>query len=108
MRWIDDGTEMKFFSMERDVAYDIRDGSVKYRELKLYNIRTGNIFCRIQIGDRYEYRTHYKIQTVPHFEGIEEELYKLVMRDVHEGEPYSYDRYILPLFREKKLKELGI
>jgi hypothetical protein len=47
MRWLDGDSEMKFFSKERDVLYD----KGKYRRFNLYNVRTGNIFCRLSIYD---------------------------------------------------------
>lgn len=95
MKWIDNGNEMKFFSKEREVKYK------KYREINLYNIRTGTIFCQLKIYD-----DGYKIETLDFFNDIKDELYTLMMRDIVTEEPYSYDKWILPLFREKKLNDL--
>jgi hypothetical protein len=35
-------------------------------------------------------------------------MYDFIMRDLETDEPYSYDRWILPFFREIKLKSIGI
>jgi len=79
------------------------DEKEKYRVFTLYNIRTGTVFCMLKI---YEYR--YEIQVLDFFEPIKNEMYDFIMRDLETDEPYSYDRWILPFFREIKLKELGI
>jgi len=97
MRWLDGDSEMKFFSKERDVLYD----KGKYRRFNLYNVRTGNIFCRLSIYD-----DHYKIETLDFFEDIKDELYTLIMRDILSEEAYNYDKWILPLFRNKKIEEI--
>jgi hypothetical protein len=98
MRWLDGDSEMKFFSKEREVRYD-EEG--KYREFNLYNVRTGIIFCRLRI---YDDRT--EIRTLDFFNEIKDELYTLIMRDIASEEEYSYDKWILPLFRQKKLEEI--
>jgi hypothetical protein len=98
MRWLDGDSEMKFFSKEREVRYD-EEG--KYREFGLYNVRTGTIFCRLRI---YDDRT--EIRTLDFFKEIEDDLHTLIMRDIVSEEAYSYDKWILPLFRQKKLEEI--
>ncbi len=97
MRWIDDGHEMKFFSKTREVRYN------NHRIFTLYNIRTGLVFCKLKIYDN-----QYEIEVLDFFEPIKNKMYDFIMRDLETDEPYSYDRWILPLFREIKLKELGI
>ena len=101
MRWINEGNEMKFFSLQREVKYT--DGKGHHRVFKLYNIRTGTVFCEMKAYD-----DRYDIQVLDFFEPIKNEMYDLIMRDLVADESYSYDRLILPLFREIKLKELGI
>ena len=98
MRWLDGDSEMKFFSKKREVRYD-EEG--KYREFGLYNVRTGTVFCRLRI---YDDRT--EIRTLDFFNEIKDELYTLIMRDIASEEAYSYDKCILPLFRQKKLEEI--
>jgi hypothetical protein len=99
MRWTDSGEEMRFFSMERYVVYEPE----KHREFKLYNIRTGNIFCIVEVYD-----DRHEIRVVEFFEPIRDMFYDLALRDLVAEEPYSYDRWILPLFREKKIEKLGL
>jgi len=50
----------------------------------------------------------YEIQVLDFFEPIKNEMYDFIMRDLETDEPYSYDRWILPFFREIKLKSIGI
>ena len=101
MRWIDEGNEMKFFTKVREVRYDIPQ--TRYRVFILHNIRTGNIFCRLKI-----YEDRYEIEVNDFFEPIKNEMYDLIMRDLVEEDAYSYDKWLLPLYREMKLKEIGI
>jgi hypothetical protein len=98
MRWLDGDSEMKFFSKEREVRYDDEG---KYREFNLHNVRTGTVFCRLRI---YDDRT--EIRTLDFFNEIKDELHTLIMRDIVSEEAYSYDRWIQPLFRAKKLEEI--
>ena len=107
MRWIDDGHEMKFFSKQREVQYTDGKGHLgkKHRVFKLYNIQTGTVFCQLKI---YSYENRYDIEVLDFFEPIKNEMYDFIMRDLETDEPYSYDRWIRPLFRNNKLKELGI
>lgn len=111
MRWINEGNEMKFFSLQREVKYTDGKGHLgkKHRVFKLYNIRTGTVFCELKIysyEDRYEIR--YEIEVLDFFEPIKDRFYDLILRDFSEEEAYSYDKWLLPLFREMKLKEIGI
>ena len=106
MRWIDDGHEMKFFSKQRDVQYADDKGSlVKHRVFTLYNIRTGTVFCKLKM---YAYEDRYDIQVLDFFEPIKDRFYDLILRDFSEEEAYAYDKWLLPLFREMKLKSIGI
>ena len=103
-RWIDDGHEIKFFSKKREVQYkDDKGNLVKHRLFVLYNIQTGNIFCCLKM-----YEDRYEIEVLDFFEPIKNEMYDLIMRDLETDEPYSYDRWLRPLFRNKRLKEIGI
>jgi hypothetical protein len=102
MKWIDVDHEMKWFAKERNVKYN-PDG-VKYREFNLYNVRSGTIFCTFNLYDDGS----YKIETLDFFDVIKDELYTLIMKNIVTGEAYSYDKWILPLFRNKKLNEIGI
>ena len=101
MRWLDGDSEMKFFSKEREVRID---GGGKYREFGLYNVRTGTVFCRLRVYDYDMGRT--EIRTLDLFEEIKDDLHTLIMRDIVSEEAYSYDKWILPLFRQKKLEEI--
>lgn len=101
MRWIDEGNEMKFFTKVREVRYDIPQ--TRYRVFILHNIRTGNIFCRLNI-----YEDRYEIEVNDFFEPIKDMFYDLIMRDLVEEDAYSYDKWLLPLYREMKLKSIGI
>lgn len=107
MRWIDYGHEMKFFSLHRDVKYTDAKGSFfsKHRVFTLYNIRTGTVFCELKM---YSYEDRYDIQVLDFFEPIKDKFYDLILRDFVEEEAYAYDKWLLPLFREMKLKEIGI
>jgi len=100
MKWIDGGNEMKFFSKHRDIVYK---NGWKWRVFSLYNIRTGNIFCRLDI-----YEDRYEIEVLRFFEPIKDKLYDMILRDFDEEEAYSYDKWLLPIFREMKLKSIGI
>lgn len=101
MRWIDEGNEMRFFSKQREVSYESK---VAHRVFMLYNVRTGTVFCRLKL---YEDRP-YEIEVLDFFEPIKDKFYDLILRDFAEEEAYSYDKWLRPLFREIRLKELGI
>ena len=99
MRWLDDGKEMRWFAKQRDVKFDNHKRA--YRILSLYNVHDGTVFCKLTIW----YDLSYKIEVLYFFEEIKEELYTMIMRDINsEDEPYSYDKWIRPLFREKRLE----
>ena len=104
MRWLDDGKEMLWFAKQREVMFDQLKRA--YRVISLYNIHSGVIFCQLTIN----HDLSYKIETLYFFEEIKEELYTMIMRDIEtkflrdsEDHPFSYDKWIQPLFREKKL-----
>ena len=103
MRWKYHGREMLWFAKQRDVKFD--ELKRAYRILSLYNIHDGTVFCKLTIWNDLS----YKIETLYFFEEIKEELYTMIMRDItSEEEPYSYDKWIQPIFREYKLKILGL
>ena len=98
MRWLDDGKEMLWFAKQREVMFDQLKRA--YRVISLYNIHSGDIFCQLTIN----HDLSYKIEVLDFFEEIKEELYTMIMRDIDSEEhPFSYDKWIQPLFREKKL-----
>ena len=47
-----------------------------------------------------------EIRTLDFFEEIKDDIHTLIMRDIVSEEAYSYDKWILPLFRQKKLEEI--
>jgi len=102
MKWFDVDHEMKWFAKERNVKY-YQDGS-RYREFNLYNVRSGNVFCRLNVYDDGS----YEIETIDFFNDIKDEFYTLIMKDIDSENAYSYDKCILPLFREFRLNEIGI
>ena len=103
MKWFDVDHEMKWFAKERNVKYN-PDG-VKYREFNLYNVRSGAVFYRLNIYDDGS----YEIETLDFFNDIKDEFYTLIMRDIVTEEAYSYDKWILPLFRNSRIeKVLGL
>ena len=100
MRWNDGGHEMKFFSKQREVSYETK---VAHRVFMLYNVRTGTVFCRLKL-----YEDRHEIEVLEFFEPIKDKFYDLILRDFVQEEAYSYDKWLLPLFREAKLDEIGI
>ena len=100
MKWLDDNHEMVFFSMERNVKYNL-DGT-KYREFRLYNVRSGNVFYGLNIYDDGS----YEIETLDFFNDIKDDLYTLIMRDIDSENAYSYDKWILPLFRNSRIEKV--
>ena len=102
MKWFDVDHEMKWFAKERNVKY-YQDGS-RYREFNLYNVRSGNVFCRLNVYDDGS----YEIETIDFFNDIKDELYKLTMNYFIDEEAYHYDKWILPLLRDNRIKELVI
>ena len=48
------------------------------------------------------------VEALPFFEDIKDELYKLTMNYFIDEEAYHYDKWILPLLRDNRIKELGI
>jgi hypothetical protein len=98
MRWLDDGKEMLWFAKQRDVKFD--DHKRAYRVISLYNIHSGVIFCQLTIW----HDLSHKIEALDIFDEVKEELYTMIMRDLGpDDEPYSYDKWIQPIFREKKI-----
>lgn len=103
MKWIDDGNEMRFFGMQRDISYV----GEMHRIFSLYNIRTGAIFFKMKAYvSAYERR--YECEALEFFEPVKDRLREMILRDFVEGEAYSYAKWLLPLFREQRLGEIGI
>lgn len=100
MKWVDnDGNEMKFFSIELKVHKE-----VMYSDFNLYNTQTGIVFFKLRIY--YDDRP-YEIETLDFFKEIKKEIYNMIMKDLSDQDvPYSYDEFILPFFRNKRLEGL--
>lgn len=90
---------MRFFSMEREIRYIPN----RHRIFSLYNIRTGTVFCKVKACD-----DRCEIETLDFFEPIKDMFCDLALRDLVAEEPYSYERWILPMFRHKNIEKLGI
>jgi hypothetical protein len=101
MRWNDEGHEMKFFSKQREACYG--NSRAEHRVFMLYNVRTGTVFCRMRLCEG-----RHEIEVLDFFEPIKDKLCDLISRDFVEEEAYSYDKWLLPLFRVAKLDEIGI
>ena len=84
MKWVDDGYEMKWFSIEKR-------SNVYCTELDLYNIQSGNIFCRLII-----YRDDsYKIETLDFFNDIKDQLRKLIVdnQSIQSGQKLDVSKF---------------
>jgi hypothetical protein len=93
---------MDWFAVEIE---NIKCGSEGYRIFRLYDIRSGDVFFHLEVD--FNNKNPYHNQTTQEYESVVEQLKELALT-MKENEPYSYDKYIKPIFRENKLKELGI
>ena len=68
----------------------------------LYDIQTGDIFFKLEVDVINNNFTHQSLDPyLPISDGLKE--LALTMK---EDQPYSYSRYITPLFRDKKLNDI--
>lgn len=93
---------MKWFSVEIDTKYHKPDES--YRIFSLYDIQTGDIFFKLEV-DFNNKNCPYFHQSLDPYLPISDGLKELTLT-MEEDQPYSYSRYITPLFRDKKLSEI--
>lgn len=106
MRYVDyRGHEMRFFSVEiRSFVFkDVEEGC----EISLYDVRTGEVFFKIT---RFRDKGIPGVSmALPFFESVKDGLCELCVGGrITDDEAYSYDKWIKPLFREKRMEELGI
>lgn len=95
---------MKWFSVKIEDRYHKPDEG--YRIFSLYDILTGDIFFKLEVDFNNKTMPYY-YQALEDYESIGEELKELVLT-MKEDEPYFYDRYIKPLFRESKINKILI
>ena len=69
--------------------------------LNLYDIHTGDIFFKLEVDVNNSY-TH---QSLEDYVSISDGLKELALT-MEEDRPYSYSRYIKPLFRDNKINEI--
>ncbi len=117
MRYVDyRGHEMRFFSVE--IRSFVSEGWIKDRdvqrpfsgkgcEIRLYDVRTGEVFFKIT---RFRDKGIPGVSmALPFFESVKDGLCELCVGGrITDDEAYSYDKWIKPLFREKRMEELGI
>jgi hypothetical protein len=96
---------MKWFSVEiskvRITTTPNSDLPIVY---SLYDIRTGDIFFKLEVDVNNKNCTHFH-QSLEDFESISDGLKELALT-MKEDQPYSYSKYITPLFRDKKLNDI--
>jgi hypothetical protein len=68
----------------------------------LYDIRTGDIFFKLEVDVINNNYTH---QSLEDYVSISEGLKELALT-MKEDQPYSYSIYITPLFRDNKINEI--
>ena len=94
---------MKWFSVEiskvRITTTPNSDLPIVY---SLYDIRTGDIFFKLEVDVINNNYTH---QSLENFESISDGLKELALT-MKEDQPYSYSKYITPLFRDSKINEI--
>lgn len=93
---------IKWFSVNIEILN--RKPDEAYRIFNLYDIRTGDIFFKLEVDFNNKTMPYY-YQTLDPYESIGEELKELALT-MEEDQPYHYDRYIKPLFRESKLNKI--
>ncbi len=99
---------MKWFSIQREVKYrnitiyNPQSGN-KYRVFSMYDIHTGNIFFKLEID--YNKEEVYRFDCLSEYEEIKEDL-KVFCLTLEQDEPYYYDKWIKPLFRDIKINSL--
>ena len=93
---------MKWFSVEiSKVRITTTPNSDLPIVLNLYDIHTGDIFFKLEVDVNNSY-TH---QSLEDYVSISDGLKELALT-MEEDRPYSYSRYIKPLFRDNKINEI--
>ena len=72
--------------------------------LNLYDIHTGDIFFKLEVDVNNKNCPHFH-QSLEDFESISDGLKELALT-MKEDQPYSYSKYITPLFRDNTLNEI--
>ncbi len=93
---------MKWFKIDK--GYDYTDDGRESLLYEMYNLNSGVVFFR------YVRRPSgiTMIKTLDEFLPIKQGLINICLSVKDFDKEMSYDMYILPLLRDKKLKELGI
>jgi len=97
---IDEG---RWFGVNKGIDYERKYGLKPRDEVfyEMYDLCGGEVFFRYYVSTGF-------VQTLDYYLEFEEELKNICLSIKDFDEQFSYDMYILPLFRNKKLKELGI
>jgi hypothetical protein len=90
---------MKWFSVQ---IVPVNHKQIDNYTLNLYDIHTGDIFFKLEVDVINNNYTH---QSLENFESISDGLKELALT-MKEDQPYSYSKYITPLFRDKKLNDI--
>ena len=94
---------MKWFSVEiskvRITTTPNSDLPIVY---SLYDIQTGDIFFKLEVDVINNNYTH---QSLEDYVSISDGLKELTLT-MEEDQPYSYSKYITPLFRDNKINEI--
>lgn len=93
---------MKWFSVEIKIIHNKPDEA--YRIFNLYDIHSGDIFFKLEV-DFNNKNCPYFHQSLEDYVSISDQLKDLCL-GMEEDQPYSYSKYITPLFRDKKLNDI--
>ena len=94
---------MKWFSVEiSKVPITTTPNSDLPIVYSLYDIRTGDIFFKLEVDVINNNYTH---QSLEDYVSISDGLKELALT-MEEDQPYSYSKYITPLFRNNKINEI--
>ena len=89
---------MKWFAVNKGVRYK-PNGVEEYTYYELYDVYTGTIFFKFDSFDN--------IQVLDEYELVKYGLKEICLSTTDFDTPISYNR-IISMFRDNKLKELGI
>ena len=93
---------MKWFSVEiNKVRITTTPNSNLPIVYSLYDIHTGDIFFKLEV----DVINNYTHQSLEDYVSISDGLKELALT-MEEDRPYSYSRYIKPLFRDNKINEI--
>ena len=90
---------MKWFSVQ---IVPVNHKQIDNYTLNLYDIHTGDIFFKLEVDVINNNYTH---QSLEDYVSISDGLKELALT-MKEDQPYSYSKYITPLFRDKKLNDI--